>query len=138
MSTLSDIFQAISKENKIEFEKDFYIISNGKSKRLILEDNFITFKKLTETDIEMEQFSQTFSIDLNLLKSVYYKCSGNYIDIINYFNNKHRLSELWNIVEDEVILTDDLEQMEILINKRGINSVMQRRAFLNHFKNYKF
>ena len=110
--------------------ENFRIVIN-KNKRVVINEESLKYN----TEHILIKLSELFNIDKENLKTIYFKCSGDINQIIAYVNGEINLFDLWGNLEDEFVLSEDLEQLDLIITKRGFNEVMKRRLFLKSFDN---
>lgn len=116
--------------------KDFIIFVNGE-KRVIISNKTYKSKTLKEIEVELEKIASLYNLDFTTLRNIYYKCSGNFIIIANFIEKNYILDkDMWSSIEDEIILSNNLGQIDILIKSKGLQEIMERKIFLNYFKSF--
>ena len=113
----------------------FYLISLSSCKRrYIIEDIRYKEKSLVKINEEIEKLSNLFSINVETLKIIFFKSSGNLNSLVDFINNSSL--NLWSNIEDEIIVSNNSENIDHMIKARSHNEVMERKEFLNYIKDY--
>jgi hypothetical protein len=142
---LGEYFKNYNNQNEISMKHDevkdnFKIISRKtknkvKDYRIIREKKNINDKTIEIINEEIDVLSNFFNIASDKLKRIYITFSGDITLITNYINKKISIKDMWSVIEDEIVLSNDLDQIDEVFQKRGFDSVMERRIFLLKIKN---
>jgi hypothetical protein len=127
-----------SSENINKFPNLLVCLKNkNKTKsRLILKDYNFLNKTIEEIDSEIKIVSNFYDLDNHWLKNVYFDNTGDWRKVLSFLANKSTMSH-WSQIEDEIILSENLDQIEEVIKRRGLEEVMKRRIFLKTFNKIK-
>ena len=111
----------------------------GKTERLFIKYESFLNKKIEDIQNEILIISNFYEADAEILRKVYFQTSGDIKKIVSFISgNNFNLSGLWSNLEDEVIISSDLDVIEEIIKIRGTEEVMKRRLFLKFFKESDF
>jgi hypothetical protein len=123
-------------------DQDYLIFVNirkGKTERLFIKHESFLNKKIEDIQNEILKISNFYEADAENLKKVYFQTSGDINKIVTFISgNNFNLSALWSNLEDEVIISNDLDVIEEIIKIRGMEEVIKRRLFLKFFKESDF
>jgi hypothetical protein len=121
--------------DKINYLPNLLICLKNKNKiksRLVLKDYNFLNKTKEEIEREIQAVSKFYELDYEWLKNVYYHNTGDWQKVLSFLANNSSISH-WSQIEDEIIITENLDEIEEIIKRRGLEETMKRRIFLKTF-----